>query len=83
MATLKDCPDDQLFRKSEIVRTWQKSGLVPHGRSVWDERVKAGLAPQPIFPLGRHMPLWRAGDLRAYLAKLNGAQEELHEAAPA
>lgn len=68
MATRFDeLPDTALFRKSEIVRTRQNPGIVPHGRSDWDKRVKAGTAPQPIFPLGDHAPLWRAGDLRQYL----------------
>ncbi len=71
MSKFEDYPDDALFRKNDFVRTRQRPGIVPHGRTDWDKKVKAGVAPQPIYPLGPHAPLWRAGDLRAYLAKLN------------
>jgi len=73
----RELPDDSLLHKSDFVRTRQNPGIVPHGRSDWDKRVKAGMAPKPIYPLGPHAPLWTAGDIRAYLAKLTeGASEK-------
>ena len=66
-----ELPDNTLLRTPEIVRTRSKPGIVPHGREDWRKRVKAGTAPQPIYPLGPHAPMWTAADLRAYLAKLN------------
>jgi hypothetical protein len=70
-----DLPDDALLRTPEIVRTVSKPGIVPHGREDWRKRVRAGDAPQPRYPLGPHLPMWTAADLRAYLHKLNGREK--------
>lgn len=67
----EDLPDDTLVSAPEIVRGRGRPGLVPHGREDWRKKVTAGIAPAPLFPLGPKRPLWRLGDLRQYLRKLN------------
>ncbi len=79
----EDLPNNAFLRKPEIVRTRGTPGIVPHGRTDWDKKVKAGIAPQPKFPLGPHAPLWTAGDLRAYLAWLNEQAARTPEQTPA
>lgn len=74
MAAFNDLPDDALVRRSDFLRTKNSPGIVPHGRTKWDELVKMGIAPAPIYPTNEHVPFWQVGRIRAYLRKLNSAE---------
>jgi hypothetical protein len=74
MATkFDDLPDDALIRRPDFLRTKDSPGVVGCSRTKWQELVDAGIAPAPKYPIGESIPLWRVGDLRAYLRKLNQA----------
>ncbi len=68
-------PAEGLLRISQICGD-RKRGIppiVPVSRSTWWAGVASGRFPQPVR-LGSKLTFWRAGDIRALVAKLSGVQ---------
>lgn len=65
-------PDDALLHSVEVHRPL---GPLPFGRTLFNEKVKSGEAPQPV--VRRHRAtLYRWGDIRQYLEKLANGEAQ-------
>lgn len=55
------------LQKSGLLRFNQIAPYLPFSRETWRQRVRGGLAPQPIRLTGR-CTVWRAEDVHAWFA---------------